>query len=80
MKVGFMGTPDFAVPVLEALISAGHQICCVITQPDRARNRGKKVIFSPVKTAAVEHGIDAVSYTHLLEEESVRYEQIPRNI
>ena len=71
MKVGFMGTPDFAVPVLEALISAGHQICCVITQPDRARNRGKKVIFSPVKTAAVEHGIDVLQPEKIKGDETV---------
>lgn len=71
MKIGFMGTPDFAVPVLEALISAGHQICCVITQPDRARNRGKKVIFSPVKTAAVEHGIDVLQPEKIKGDETV---------
>lgn len=59
MKLIFMGTPDFAVPILEKLIEAGHNIGYVVTQPDRARNRGK-VTFSPVKEAAVKHGIDVL--------------------
>lgn len=58
MKTVFMGTPDFAVPVLEKLISAGHQVCCVFTQPDKAKNRGKKVQFTPVKETALANGID----------------------
>lgn len=56
MKIVFMGTPEFSVPVLENLIDAGHQVGIVVTQPDRARNRGK-VTFSAVKSAAVDHGI-----------------------
>lgn len=56
MKLVFMGTPDFAVPTLEKLISEGHDIGYVVTQPDRARNR-KQVTFSPVKQVAVDHGI-----------------------
>lgn len=57
MKVVFMGTPDFAVPVLDAIIKAGHQVGYVITQPDKAKNRGKKVLFTPVKELAVAHDI-----------------------
>ncbi len=53
MKIVFMGTPDFAVPVLKALVEAGHQVGYVVTQPDKARNRGKKVQFTPVKELAV---------------------------
>lgn len=49
MKVIFMGTPDFAVPTLEKLIEAGHEVAAVVTQPDKARGRGKAVTFSPVK-------------------------------
>lgn len=56
MKLIFMGTPRFAVPVLEKLIEKGHDIGYVVTQPDRARNRGK-VTFSPVKEVAAKHGI-----------------------
>lgn len=57
MKIVFMGTPDFSVPVLRALIDTGHQVGYVVTQPDKARNRGKKVQFTPVKELAVSCGI-----------------------
>lgn len=57
MKTVFMGTPDFAVPVLDAMINAGHEVGYVITQPDKARNRGKQVQFTPVKELAVSKGI-----------------------
>lgn len=52
-----MGTPEFAVPALNSLIDAGHDVLMVVTQPDRRGNRGK-VVFSPVKACAIEHGID----------------------
>ncbi|MCL6612359.1 MAG: methionyl-tRNA formyltransferase [Peptococcaceae bacterium] len=54
MNVVFMGTPDFAVPSLEALAGAGLDIKAVVTQPDRPRGRGKKVLPSPVKEKALE--------------------------
>lgn len=57
MRVVYMGTPDFAVPSLEAIHEAGHEIIYVVTQPDAVRDRGKKVKFSPVKEKAVELGI-----------------------
>lgn len=57
MRVIFMGTPDFSVETFNALIDAGHEIVCVITQPDRMKGRGKTVQFPPVKEAALEHGI-----------------------
>lgn len=57
MKILFMGTPDFSVPVLEALIEAGHQIVLCVTQPDRQKGRGKAVQYPPVKEAALRHGI-----------------------
>jgi len=53
-----MGTPDFAVPSLKALHNSGHEIALVVTQPDRPRGRGQKVMFSPVKEAALELGYD----------------------
>lgn len=55
MKVVFMGTPDFAVPSLEALIAEGHDVQAVVTQPDRPAGRGQKVKMSSVKTAALNH-------------------------
>jgi methionyl-tRNA formyltransferase len=58
MKLIFMGTPDFAVPALEALIAAGHEIACVYSQPPRASHRGMQIRKSPVHLAAEAHGID----------------------
>lgn len=58
MKVIFMGTPDFAVPVLRGLAeSKEHEVTAVITQPDKARGRSGKLVFTPVKELAVECGI-----------------------
>lgn len=57
MKILFMGTPDFAVPSLEALLNAGHHICAVFTQPDKPKNRGMKLQAPPVKEFALAHGI-----------------------
>ncbi|MCI2058755.1 MAG: methionyl-tRNA formyltransferase [Oscillibacter sp.] len=53
MRILFMGTPDFAVVSLRALTEAGHEICGVFTKPDRPKNRGMKLTFSPVKEYAV---------------------------
>lgn len=57
MKLLFMGTPEFSVPTLEALISAGHEVIGVITQPDKPKGRGKEMQSPPVKEAAQKHGI-----------------------
>ena len=57
MRILFMGTPDFAVPSLEALIEAGHEICGAFSQPDRPKNRGMKLIETPVKACALAHDI-----------------------
>ncbi len=53
-----MGTPAFAVPTLDAMIAAGHQVLAVYTQPDRPKGRGQQVQFSPVKEAALRHGLE----------------------
>ena len=53
-----MGTPEFSVPVLEALVSVGHEIICVYTQPPRSGGRGQKSRKTPVHTKAEELGID----------------------
>lgn len=57
MNVVFMGTPDFAVPTLEMLISEGHHISAVVTQPDRQKGRGKKSSMPPVKEVALAHDL-----------------------
>ena len=57
MQIVFMGTPDFAVGALEALIAQGHEITAVVTQPDKAKGRSGQLQFPPVKECAVKHGI-----------------------
>ena len=57
MRVVFLGTPEFAVPTLEALIAAGHQLAAIYTQPDRPKGRGNQLSQSPVKEAAARHGL-----------------------
>ncbi len=57
MDLIFCGTPQFAVPTLEKLVSAGHEVQLVVTQPDRPRGRGMEVAFSPVKQKALEFGL-----------------------
>ena len=47
MRILFMGTPEFAVPTLEKLIEAGHEICGVFSQPDKPKNRGMKLLPTP---------------------------------
>jgi len=57
MRLVFMGSPDFSVPVLDALVSAGHQIACVYCQPPRPAGRGKKDRPTPVHARALELGL-----------------------
>ena len=57
MRIVFMGTPDFAVPSLQALIDAGHEVCAVYTQPDKPQGRKQILTAPPVKTLALEHDI-----------------------
>jgi methionyl-tRNA formyltransferase len=58
MRIAFFGTPDFAVPALRALIGEGHDVVCVVTQPDRAQGRSRSTLVPPpVKQVALEEGI-----------------------
>ena len=57
MRIVFMGTPDFSVPTLEALVKGGHEVLAVVTQPDKPKGRGKSVLMTPVKEKALELGI-----------------------
>ena len=58
MNIIFAGTPEFAVPALAALITAGHKIVMVLTQPDRPAGRGMQLKASPVKQLAMQHGLN----------------------
>lgn len=57
MRIVFAGTPDFAVPTLQAILDSNHPVCGVYTQPDRPAGRGRKLTASPVKQLAQSHGI-----------------------
>ena len=58
MRTVFLGTPAFAVPTLERMLAAGHSIELVVTQPDRPKGRGNSIAMSPVKEAALRHGLE----------------------
>jgi methionyl-tRNA formyltransferase len=57
MRIVFMGTPEFSVPALKALVEAGHDVVGVVTQPDKSKGRGKEIQMPPVKEQALEYGI-----------------------
>lgn len=71
MKIVFMGTPDFSVGALEALIEAGHQIVAVVTQPDKPKGRGKEVQMTPVKACAAAHDIPVFQPVKVKEADAV---------
>lgn len=73
MRIIYMGTPDFAVSALIALIDAGHDIVGVVTQPDRPKGRGGKMVYPPVKEEALKHNIDIIQPVRVKEEESVSW-------
>lgn len=73
MRLIFMGTPDFAVGTLEALIEAGHEVALVVTQPDKPRGRSKKLQYPPVKEAALAHNIEVFQPKRVREAESIEY-------
>lgn len=64
MRIVYMGTPDFAVPALEAIIAARHDVVGVFTNPDRPSGRGKTLTPSPVKQCAVAHGVEVCQPEH----------------
>lgn len=70
LRIIFAGTPDFAARHLDALLSSGHQVVGVFTQPDRPAGRGKKLMPSPVKTLAEEKGLPVFQPTSLRPEEN----------
>lgn len=68
MKIVFFGTPEFALPALERLIESKHPIVLVVTQPDKPKGRGNKVVPSPVKEMALRHGIEVLEPVKLIKE------------
>ena len=66
-----MGTPDFAVAPLEAILKAGHEVTAVVTQPDRQKGRGREVQYSPVKECALSYGIPVLQPLKIKEKDAV---------
>ena len=71
MKIIYMGTPDFAVAPLEAILKAGHEVTAVVTQPDRQKGRGREVQYSPVKECALSYGIPVLQPLKIKEKDDV---------
>lgn len=71
MKIVFMGTSDFAVPTLANIINSKHELPMVITQPDRPKGRGNKMVPSPVKELALEHGLNIYQPLRIKNEEAI---------
>ena len=72
MKLIFMGTPDFSVGTLEALIAAGHEITLVVSQPDKPKGRGHELAPTPVKETALKHGLKVFQPKRLRDPETIR--------
>ena len=72
MRVVFMGTPDIAATCLQQILNAGMDVVGVYTQPDRPKNRGMKLAFSPVKEVALAHSIPVYQPENFREEETVQ--------
>jgi methionyl-tRNA formyltransferase len=73
MRCVFLGTPAFAVPTLEALVSARHEVVSVVTQPDRPRGRGQQLTASPVKEMALRFGLPVSQPERIRRPEAVQY-------
>ncbi len=81
MKIVFMGTPDFAVGALEALIEDGYEITAVVTQPDKAKGRSKELQFPPVKECALRHGIPVLQPVRIKTPEAIEeLKQYPADV
>jgi methionyl-tRNA formyltransferase len=71
MRTIFLGTPQFAVPTLERMMSAGHAVELVVTQPDRPKGRGNAISMSPVKEAALSHHLEVFQPERIRRTEAV---------
>ena len=81
MKVIFMGTPDFSVGTLHALVEAGHEVVLAVTQPDKPKGRGKAMQAPPVKEAALAHHIPVYQPKRIREPQCVEYlKTIPADV
>ena len=72
MRVVFMGTPDFSVGTLKAIIEAGHEVAAVVTQPDKPKGRSKALVCSPVKEEAMSHELRILQPQRARDEEFIQ--------
>lgn len=77
IRIIYMGTPEFAVPALEALVDKGWNVVGVITAPDKPKGRGQKLIPSPVKAFALSHGLTILQPTNL---KSLEFQEELKNL
>jgi methionyl-tRNA formyltransferase len=73
MRLVYLGTPTFAVPTLEACVAAGHEVVCVVTQPNRPRGRGQQQAKSPVKECAERLGLAVYQPERVRRPEAVEF-------
>ncbi len=71
MKIIFMGTPDFSVGALNSIVEAGHEVALVVTQEDKPKGRGQEMQYTPVKEAAIKHGIEVYQPHRIKTEEAM---------
>jgi methionyl-tRNA formyltransferase len=72
MKIVFMGTPQAAVPTLEKILLGGHDVAAVYTQPDRPSGRGNKIVFSPVKSFALQNDLAVLQPQRVRTDEAIQ--------
>src|SRR5438270_13788037 len=73
MRLVFLGTPAFAVPTLERIVAAGHDVVAVLTQPDRPRGRGQQLAPTPVKECALAHRLPVYQPERVRRPEAVEF-------
>ncbi|MBE5735856.1 MAG: methionyl-tRNA formyltransferase [Clostridiales bacterium] len=80
MKVVFFGTPEYAVPALRAIINSNHEVVAVVSQPDKPKGRSNKLVPTPVKALAMEHGIDVYQPDKIRKDDISQLLSIPADI
>src|SRR5688572_33398488 len=71
LRIVFMGTPEFAVPSLDVLVTNHFNVVAVVTAPDKPQGRGQKITYSPVKECALKHNIPVLQPTNLKSSEFI---------
>lgn len=80
MKVVFFGTPDYAVPTLQALLDSRHEVVAVVSQPDKAKGRSNKIVPTPVKALAMRYAIPVFQFEKIRKDDISELTNIPADI